>query len=584
MKNASQESAQMPLVKFNRQFMDPKTPLTWIGSGELGGKAHGLASIRVALHQGLTGADFPGITVDIPSMAVLRTGVFDAFMADNDLAQVAFSDLPDERIAYAFQKANLPFEALGDLRAIVDQVHTPLAIRSSSLLEDALQSPFAGVYSTKMIPNSEFDPDIRFEHLVSAIKFVFASTYFHTAKDYCKATGLDIRNEKMAVIIQEVVGKRHPDRFYPELSGVARSYNYYPMKPARPEDGVANLALGLGKTIVDGSYSWTYSTALPQVDPPFNSMDTLFQETQTRYWVINMGEPSQYDPFAETEYMKLENLVSAERDDSLQYLVSTYSPHSGRLSIGTGFPGPRALTFAPLLVLKQIPINDLIIQLLKICEKVVGFPVEIEFAVTFDPHRFAFLQVRPMVVPGRDTHLEIDELAGENIFAASESVLGNGSLDTIQDIVYVRPDNFDLHFSKAIVAELDQFNDRLTTSRQPYLLVVFGRLGTVDPWLGLPATWGQICGAKVIIEATRENARIELSQGSHYFHNVINLGIKYFTLPFQSPYQLDWGWLEQQDTVTETKFIRHVRLPSPLLVKVDGQNSRGVIYKSRESK
>jgi len=232
------------------------------------------------------------------------------------------------------------------------------------------------------------------------------------------------------------------------------------------------------------------------------------------------------------------------------------------------------------LALDQVPLNGFLIEVLKVCEQAVGAPVEVEFAMTFEPHRFSFLQVRPMVVPGGDVQVTAENLTGGNVLAASESVLGNGVVDTIRDIVYINPDSFDLGKTKAIVLELEQFNDKLLAAGQPYLLIVFGRLGTTDPWLGLPTTWGQVCGAKVIVEATRENARIELSQGSHYFHNVINLGIKYFTLPFSSPYQIDWDWLKQQDVAEEAQFIRHVRLLNPLRVMVDGQNSRGVIYKS----
>ncbi len=511
MDEPSQKSSHPTIVKFNRNFLDADTSLTWIGQGDLGGKANGLVSISEALHNELKPADFPDITVDIPAMAVLRTGVFDAFMTGNDLNKTAFSDLPDDRIAHAFQKADLPFEVLGDLRTIVEQVHTPLAIRSSSLLEDALHAPFAGVYSTKMIPNSEFDPDVRFRQLVEAIKFIYASTFFRTAKDYCKATGRCIEAEKMAVIIQEMVGNRYHKRFYPELSGVARSYNYYPFKPARAEDRVVNLALGLGKTIVDGGISWTYSPAYPQIEPPFGSIEDLLNGTQTEFWVVNMGEPPRYDPTTETEYLLLENLTAAERDDSLRYLCSTYSPHTGRLSIGTGFRGPRALTFAPLLALELVPFNNLVIQVLKVCEQAVGASVEIEFAMTFNPHRFGFLQLRPMVVPGEDVRLTIEEMIGENVLVASETVLGNGYLDTIKDIVYVRPENFKLEYTKAIVPQLEQLNGKLLADDRPYLLIVFGRLGTNDPWLGLPATWGQVCGAKVIVEATRENARVELS-------------------------------------------------------------------------
>jgi hypothetical protein len=543
---------------------------------EVGGKAQGLLSIQQAL--GGLADEFPDIAVDIPSMTVVGTSVFDAFMERNQLGELAFSDLPDERIAHTFQRADMPFEVLGELRSLVNRHSTPLAVRSSGLLEDITRRPFAGVYLTKMIPNNHPDPDIRFQKLVEAIKFVWASTYYPIAKDYCKATGLNIQDEKMAVIIQEMVGKRHHDRFYPELSGVARSFNYYPIKPARTEDGVVDLALGLGKTIVDGGRSWTYSPAFPKIPPPFGSVQKILDETQNEFWVVNMGEPVEYNPIKETEYMRRENLVIAEKDGTLSFLASTYDPQSERMSIGTGIQGPRALTFAPLLTLNEIPFNRLIKSVLAKCEATLSSPVEIEFAMTFNPHSLGFLQVRPMVVPTGDLQVTSEDLAAENVVIASEMVLGNGTLDNISDIVYVKPSSFELKFTRQIAEELEKLNHGLLAENRPYLLIVFGRLGTLDPWLGIPISWGQICGARVIIEATQDNVRVELSQGSHYFHNIINLGVMYFSMPFTSPYRIDWDWLEKQHVVEETRFTRHVRLSAALKIKVDGRSGRGVIF------
>jgi hypothetical protein len=578
--NKSGHSSQGDFASFGRNFIDPKTPLTRIGRGELGGKAHGLAFIRNVLKQDLDPDKFPEITVDIPSLAVIGTDVFDTFLEQNKLYDLAYSDLPDERIARAFQGADLPFEVLGDLRALVNQVHTPLAVRSSSLLEDAKHEPFAGIYVTKMIPNNSYDPDLRFRQLVEAIKFVYASTFSQHSKDYRKVTGHNDEEEKMAVVIQELVGKRYHNRFYPELSGVGRSYNYYPMGPGKPEDGVVNLALGLGKTIVDGEPCWAYAPAYPKVEPPFGSVEKLLNGSQTEFWVVNMGEPPEYDPTKETEYLLHENLTVAERDGTLRYLASTYSSLSGRLSIGIGFNGPRALTFAPILVLDEIPLNPLISDLLKICETALGIPVEIEFAMTFNPHRFGFLQVRSMVAPSGEIHLNEEELSGENILVATNNAVGNGVSDTIQDIIFTKPENFDLIHTKVIAPELERLNHKMIGDRRPYLLMVLGRLGTTDPWLGIPIVWGKISGAKVVVEAAQENVKVELSQGSHYFHNIISLGVKYFTIPFNSQHKIDWEWLNQQEIVEETQFIRHVRLPKPLQVEVDGRSSRGVIYKS----
>jgi hypothetical protein len=569
------------LISVRRNAREPA--LSAQGRGEVGGKAQGLLQIHDVLTR-LPIQDFRDIVVDIPPMLIVGTSVFDAFLERNGLREVGLSDLSDGRISRAFQNGDIPFEVLGELRILLGKITTPLAVRSSSLLEDETRRPFAGVYVTKMIPNNQPDPDVRLRKLLEAIKLVWASTYFQTAKDYCRATGLNIADEKMAVVIQEVVGKRHHDRYYPELSGVARSFNYYPVKPAVPEDGVVTLALGLGKTIVDGEKSWTYSPAYPQQPPPFNSIDSLLQETQNELWVVNMCEVEEYNPVQETEFLRRENLMTADRDDVLRYLASTYDPQSERLVMGAGIPGPRALTFAPLLTMNDVPFSRLIMTLLVEVERAVGSPVEIEFAMTFDPHRFGFLQVRPMVVPSGDLRLVAADLIGEQVLAASAVALGNGILTDIADVVYVKPESFNLQHTRRIAGELEQINNALLSKKRPYLLIVFGRLGTFDPWLGIPVTWGQICGARVILEATQDNVRVELSQGSHYFHNIINLGIKYFSMPFAGDYRIDWEWLSRQPFDEETEFVRHICLPRPLRIKVDGRNSLGVILKPQEDR
>jgi hypothetical protein len=549
------------------------------GREELGGKAQGLFSVRRVLAD-INAVGFKNLTVDVPEMTVLGTSVFDAFIQRNQLAEIAASDLPDERIAHAFQQADMPFEVLGELRSLIQNWITPLAVRSSGLLEDTTHRPFAGVYLTKMIPNNQPDAETRFQKLIEAVKFVWASTFFKIAKDYCKATELNICAEKMAVILQEIVGKRYHTRFYPELSGVARSYNYYPVKPARTSDGVVNLALGLGKTIVDGDRSWIYSPAFPGMPMPFESTEEMLNETQTEFWTVNMGEPPEYNPIKEAEYMKKENLSTAERDGVLENLVSTFDPQSERMVLGTGTRGPRALTFAPLLTLNDIPFNRLMRTLLGRCETELGCPVEIEFAMTFDPHRLGFLQVRPMLVPVEELEIATEDLSAPHILIASETVLGNGLVEDIRDVVYVIPERFDLSLTKSIAEELDAFNHKLLAEKRQYLLIVFGRLGTVDPWLGIPVTWGQICGARVIVEATQDNVKVELSQGSHYFHNIINLGVMHFSMPFTSPYRIDWDWLAGQTVVEEKRNTRHVRLSAGLRVIVDGRSGRGIVSRA----
>ncbi|MGB2986756.1 MAG: PEP/pyruvate-binding domain-containing protein [Phycisphaerae bacterium] len=571
--------------RFDRKFFDSDQDFTLIGSGALGGKAQGLAFIKGVLERDLPADTFSGIEVGVPRLTVITTDHFDRFMQRNDLRERAFSDAPDDRIAHAFQSAELPVEIVGDLRGLIEKVHTPLAIRSSSLLEDALHHPFAGVYATKMIPNNQLDATTRFRKLVEAIKFVYASTFFKGAKSYMKAIGHGLENEKMAVIIQEVVGRRYGDRFYPTLSGVARSYNFYPTGRARPEHGVVNLALGLGKTIVDGGVSWTYSPAFPAVAPPYGSIGELLKQTQTVFWTVNMGKPPSYDPIHETEYLVRASLENAEADGTLRYVASTYIAASDRLNMGIGSPGPRAITFAPILDLPDIPLNNLAKTLLRISEQAAEAKVEIEFAMTLDPEqglpaRFGFLQVRPMMVSDEFVEVSAEEMAAENVLAASESVLGNGVINTLEDVVYVRPEEFEAKHTPEIAAEIEAMNVELVKAERPYLLIGFGRWGSSDPWLGIPVTWPQVSGAKVIVEATTPEMNVDPSQGAHFFHNITSLRVSYFSVHHAGEWEIDWDWLGEQQRVAETRFVKHVRLPAPLRIKVDGRSSRGVILRA----
>jgi len=580
MKNIEQE-----LLPFNRsRFLNSEHKLTYIGSGEIGGKAHGLANINHIILNELDREKFKGIEISIPAMTIIRTDVFDAFMKSNNLHDIAYSDLPDDRIAHAFQKADLPFEILGDLRALIAQVNTPLAVRSSSMLEDAMHEPFAGIYGTKMTPNNQPDTATRFNKLVEAIKYVYATTFFKSAKDYMKATTHNIGDEKMAVIIQEVIGKRFNDRFYPELSGVGRSHNYYAFGNADPKDGIVNLALGLGKTIVDGGFTWSYCPAYPKADPPFNSVNEMLKNTQTEFWSVNMGKAPAYDPVKETEYLVKESIIVAEEDKTLRYVASTLDAHSGRIIMGVGRPGPRLLNFAPVLRLNEVPLNDLLVDLLDVGEKNEGVPVEIEFAMTFSdagPHKFGFLQIRPMAVSSDIITIEEDEMMGEKVLVSSEMVLGNGKTEIIKDIIYVRRDQFDVLKTHQIASDLEKINQTLLNDKCPYLLIGFGRWGTSDATAGIPVNWGQISGAKAIVEVSIASVNFEQSQGSHFFHNVTGFGVFYFSVPSEMADSVDWQWIDSFDAVNETQTVRHVRLPEPLLIKVDGRTGTGVILKNK---
>ncbi len=574
-------SANGRITRFDRESPRGRGSFTYIGSGEFGGKAEGIAAIQGTIASGMGSPKVPETTVTIPSLVVITTEHFDAFMERNGLWETVALDLPDDRLAHAFQDAVLPGDLVGDLRALAEAVRVPLALRSSSLLEDALKTPFAGVYVTKMTPNNQLDADGRFRALVEAVKLVWASTFFSQARAYRTAVGRSDRDERMAVIAQEVVGRRYGHRFYPTVSGVARSYNYYPSGHARPEDGVALLALGLGKTVVDGEPCWSYSPAYPKAPAPFNDIGDLLKHTQAEFWAVNMGT-TPYDPIRETEHLVRAGANEAEEDGTLRFVASTYDSNANRITAGTAARGPRVINFAPLLQYGQVPLNDLIAALLSGCEGTLGGPVEIEFAVVLDPEggvpvHCGFLQVRPLLVGGESVDVEESEMMAADTVVACRRALGNGCVEDLHDVVYVKS-GVDARLSTAAIAlDVASFNDRLVAAGRRYLLLGPGRWGTSDPSGGVPVKWGQVSGARAIVEASSPELAGELSQGSHFFHNLTNLRVLYFSVSEGVGERIDWQWFDRQDAAAETRFLRHVRLEAPLRIKVDGRSGRGVI-------
>ncbi len=554
-----------------------------IGSGSLGGKASGLVFISQILQQKFKQDEFPLIKLTLPKMIVLRSGVFESFMERNNLYNFAINEQSDIRIADRFLKADIPAEILGDLRSLIEIEKTPLAVRSSSMLEDAKYEPFAGVYSTKMIPNNQPSVDTRFTKLLEAVKFVFASTYFRAAKNYFKSSSHKIENERMAVIIQSVVGQNYNMRFYPNISGVARSYNFYPVGKSKREQGVVNLALGLGKTIVDGGISWIYSPQYPKSPPPFNDPKDILKSTQNNFWAVNLTPIRNYDPTKETEYLSLLNLSDADYDNNLMHIASTYDAQSDRIEIGINREGPRIINFSPLLHLNKFGFNASIKKILLTCEEAYNNPVEIEFAATISKNsellNFAFLQVRPMVISSEVVAVE-KENDKNNILVESSKVMGNGTIQNIFDVVFVKPDKFDKRDTTKIAEEIESLNKKLVEENKPYILIGFGRWGSSDPWLGIPVEWGQISGAKVIVESTLFDINVELSQGSHFFHNINSFNVSYFSINYDEKFKIDWNWLNEQEVVNEKIFVKHVGLKNSLLIKVDGRTGRGIIWKS----
>ena len=575
------------LPPFDRTFFGAAESLTRIGSGPLGGKAAGLLGLADGLPSSAEGGAYP-LRIAIPTLTVITADHFERFLDENGLWSIALSDAPDEAIARAFLGGSLPGDLAGDLRALVRKVHTPLAVRSSSLLEDAREHPFAGVYATKMTPNDQFDVGLRFRKLVEAVKFVWASTFFRGARDYRETIGAGPRVERMAVIVQEVVGVRRGPRFYPDLSGVARSYNYYRFGAARPEEGVAHLALGLGRTIVEGEASWAYCPAHPRVRRPYGSLRQLLRDSQTSFWAVRMGPLPAADPVRETEYLVKAGLSEAEDDESLRFTASTLDAASDRLVPGTGRPGPRLLDFAPLLVLEEFPVNAAIRTLLLHAERVVGGPVELEFAATFHPKedppgRLGVLQVRPLAVSTDVVDLDAAREPDLVPLITSESVLGNGVVEGVADVVHLKPEMVGSRSFAEAVAEVADVNRALLAEGRPYVLIGFGRWGSADPWLGVPVRWGDVGGACILVEAALAGRGIEMSQGSHFFHNISSFRVSYFSVPAASAGAIDWAWLSAQPALRETPWLKHVRLATPLRVEVDGRSGRGIIFRRKES-
>lgn len=573
------------VVPYSRRFSISQWHFCRMGGGSLGGKARGLVFFDKVLSLNHELTKFSGVKIEIPRTLVLGTDIFDEFLEANKLTFMAYEENSDARIANAFINASLPPTVLGDLRNFIREVRTPLAIRSSSLLEDALFHPFAGIYLTKMIPNSFFDLDTRFLSLVNAIKLVYASTFFRNAKSYLEATNNKIQEEKMAVIIQEVVGQRRDGRFYPDISGVAKSYNYYPFGGAKPEDGVANIALGLGKTVVEGEASFTFIPKYPKIPVSFNNIEELITQSQRHFYCINMQPLATKAYTEEDQYLLKLWLEEAEKDGILRYLVSTYSQDEDRLYDGLLKTGARVLTFAHILKNNLFPLSEILVFLLNLAKEAMGTAVEIEFACSLNPDGvlpayFGFLQLRPMVGRGEFVEIDPQSVPPERVLCYSQKVLGNGIIDNIKDVIVVKKANYEQAKSERIAREVGTLNEHLRREDRPYILIGPGRWGSADQWLGIPVRWEQISGVKAIIETPLNDIDVEPSQGSHFFHNLSALKIGYFTVSKKREESfLDYEFLDHYPSFTETEHLKLLRFEHPFTVKMDGRKCKGIILK-----
>lgn len=565
------------VAEYRKDRFDAYSNFARIGNGSLGGKGRGLAFMGtlVAGHPRL---DDDRICVNIPRTVVICTDIFDEFMERNGLYPIALSDSSDAEILAAFERGVLPEALLDDLLALFDVVAHPIAVRSSGVLEDAHYQPFAGVYATYMVPRVS-DKQAMLAMLRSAIKAVYASVFFKDSKAYMTATQNLIDQEKMAIVLQEVVGSEHGQYFYPTLSGVARSINFYPVGEEKPEDGVAKVALGLGAYIVDGGKSLRFCPAYPHNILQLSELRTVLREGQKEFFALDLSMLGQA-PETDTEY-NIRHLPVAAADDpeTLRYAFSTLSLEDQRLTPGGTGAGRRVVTFSNILEYDAFPLARVISDLLRIGSRGMGRPVELEYAMDIREGKayFYLLQIRPIVDVSEETELTPDDLSRPALIS-STSVLGNGMVEDVHYILYVRSDRFDALRSRDIAAEIGNLNEQLTARGESYVLVGPGRWGSSDPALGIPVKWSHISGAKAVVECGLEDFRVDASEGTHFFQNLTSFGVGYFTIrPYQGDGTFDEARLNALPAEYESHSLRLVKFPTPLFIKMDGRHSRGIV-------
>ena len=585
------------IADFTSKNFDPDTDFIKIGKGSLGGKARGLAFISTLLEKNnnLQGK-FPKIDIRIPKTLVISTDCFDAFINKNNLAKEYCRKLSDSKIIKKFLAAPLPNKLTDNLKDYLHQVKYPLAVRSSSLMEDAHYQPFAGVYNTYMVPNSSSKFPERLKSLSNAVKMVYASTYLEAPRLLAKNTQYRLEEEKMAVIVQQAAGENYNNYFFPSISGVAQSYNFYPMSYMKPEEGIAHIALGFGKTVVEGGASLRFSPKYPQFLPHFSTVDNILKNSQRSFFALKMDKNFSTTRKFKPSLVKLD--IDTMKSDIAKHphlsdLFSSYNSTDHKIVDYFQPKNHVLLTFANILKYNAFPLPEILSELLTLGRKGMGGPVEIEFAVNFPSKHsskstdgdkqstlkpeFRLLQIRPMAVQKSNMTIKITSKDVTDAICYSTAAMGNGIISGLTDIVYVKTDDFNPAKTVEIATEISKINKQLIKENRNYILIGPGRWGSADKWLGIPVRWSDISNTKTIIETTVESLNAEPSQGSHFFYNICSLGISYMTITQNTESFLNTNWLESLPIITETNYLKHVQLEKPLEIKIDGRQSKAVI-------
>ncbi len=569
---------------FSRDNYHPETLYLRLRPGSLGGKGRGIAFLMFLLNSFMIKDEFPNVNIEIPKTIVIGTDEYDKFMEENNLYEFALSDVSDKEIKRKFDAAKLSKSLRNDLDFLLKDLDGPLAIRSSSLLEDSAYQPFAGIFDTYMIPNNHENKKERLEQLCTAIKLVYASQFLKLAKSYAETIQQTVEESKMAVVIQKVVGKERNNHHYPDFSGTAASYNYYPFGDyMKPEDRIAHLALGLGKTIVEGESSVRFCPKYPKLNY-YSTPDMLLKQSQKHYYGVDLTK-TDFDILDDDPYIKRLDLGDAIKEGTLTKIADRYNFDSENLEDGFFGEGSPVITFSQQLKFETTPLARLLTRILTIGERALGSSIEIEFAGSFgvsknEKDQFDILQIRPFLQQEALLIEDFEVVDVNQILAFSSHVSGNLLRKDIKDIVFVKAEKFDKTKTLEIVDEIDSINAQLNKLKRPYLLIGFGRWGTADRFLGIPAKWSNINAAKTIIETSLEDFTIDFSQGTHFFHNIVTANIGYFHIKHKSEqHKIDWDWINKQKAKTDLEYVRHVELKNPLTVRIDAQKREGMILK-----
>jgi hypothetical protein len=571
------------ISKFDKNKYDEYLGFARIGDGALGGKGRGLAFIDSFLKRHKLFKKYEDVLISIPRTVVLSTEVFDEFMEQHKLILFVANCNNDEEILNKFISKSLPQWVLDDIQAFLQISNAPLAIRSSSVLEDSHYQPFAGIFATYMLPNTSKDKML--EMVCNAVKSVMASAFFQGSKSYLKATAHTIEESKMAVILQEITGKQYKDVYYPNISGVARSINFYPIGNELPNEGIANIALGLGEIIVGGGQTLRFSPFHPKKILQLSSPRSTQRDTQQYFYGLDMNPDSYVVSTNEAINKKKISIRNAENHGSLKFVASTYDLQNNIIKPGVMHDGIRVISFDNVLKYNTFPLPEILQDLLRIGQREMRSPIEIEFAVNLDvpsgkPKEFSFLQIRPIVETNKIRSKLPENFDVSDTIIYSESALGNGKYEHINDLVYVKPETFNSANTRQIAAAVEQINKKFTALDKNYVLVGPGRWGSSDPWLGIPVIWPQISAAKIIVESGLNNFRIDPSQGTHFFQNLTSFKVGYLTInPFINDGFFDVDYLNKHDSIYEDEFLRHICFKKPLTIIIEGKKNKAAIFK-----